>query len=231
MFSLLSLFLFISSLAEAAKISLSHSISVGRMKPSKRKSKNRKAKSPQIEASSPIDPGPQLSSSESPLAPSETLNSTSQSRSGDLAWLFDVFSSLSVDQIESAYNEAGCDPFKAAGILGTHLEEEALEQDRRITGPTVSEASSQKKLRKARPRRVAVSCGMVSTVIGKVHESPRSKINGTNIIQGDVELKKNEEAEEFLCSMLGEESDLGLGVVRDILGNRFHCLIELKISI
>jgi hypothetical protein len=192
------------------------------MKPTKKRSKNRKTKSPQTEASSPTEPGLQLGSSLYPPALTETLDSTSQSRSSDLAWLSDAFSSLSVDQIASAYDVAGCDPFKAAGILGTHLEEEALEQDQRIKGPTVNEGPSQKKSRKARPRKIAASCGMVSSVIGK---RPHLKMNETDILQGegDFESKNGEEAEQFLCSMLGEESELGPGVVRDILGNKVYC--------
>jgi len=30
-----------------------------------------------------------------------------------------------------------------------------------------------------------------------------------------------EEAEQFLCSMLGDNSELGMGVVRDVLGETF----------
>jgi hypothetical protein len=30
-----------------------------------------------------------------------------------------------------------------------------------------------------------------------------------------------EEAEQFLCSMLGDNSELGMGVVRDVLGEAF----------
>jgi hypothetical protein len=187
------------------------------MKPSKKKPKNRETKPPQIESSPPADPDLHQSSSRSPLVPTQTLTSTSQSRSSDLAWLSDAFFSLSIDQIESAYNEAGCDAFKAAGILGTHLEMEHEEEDRHNMGPAVSENSSQKKAKKVRPRHVAVSSGMVSSVIGKHYTGSHSESNDK--IQRDLEFKYSaEEAEEFLCSMLGENSDLGMGVVRDILG-------------
>ncbi|XP_078175325.1 SMR domain-containing protein At5g58720-like [Carex rostrata] len=179
------------------------------MNPSKKKPKNRKTKPPKTESTPTTDPDLHQSSSRSPLVPTQTLTCTSQSRSSDLAWLHDVFTSLSVDQIESAYTEAGCDTFKAAGILGTHLEVE--QEDQHNKEPTVSENSSQKKAKKARPRHVVVSSGMVSGVIGKEYTGSHSESNDK--IQRDVE-----EAEGFLCSMLGENSDLGMGVVRDILG-------------
>ncbi|KAJ4752471.1 SMR domain-containing protein [Rhynchospora pubera] len=183
------------------------------MKPSKKKSKNRKTKSPQTKASPSIDPNLQQ-----PLPiPDETLDSTSQSRSRDLAWLSDAFSSLSVAQIESTYDQAGCDPFKAAGILGTHLEEEKKEHDRRNVGSTLREGSSQRKAKRGRPRNVAISTGIVSSVIGKGYVGSRSESNENGRIQGEVRYTA-EEAEEFLCSMLGDESDLGMAVVRDILG-------------
>lgn len=92
------------------------------------------------------------------------------------------------------------------------------EEDQHNMGQTVSENYSQKKAKKARPRHVVVSSGMVSGVIGKDYTGSHSESNDK--IQRDVE-----EAEEFLCSMLGENSDLGMGVVRDILGKKAQFLV------
>jgi hypothetical protein len=157
-----------------------------------------------------------ISSQTEPVSLAETLPSTSQLRSTDLAGLSEAFSSLSVDQIESAYDAAGCDPFKAAGILGTHLEDVSSG----IKGPTVNAAGpAHKKSSKARRRQVVVSCGMVSSVIGK---RLQPEMKETNIIQGEghVDSKNGENAERFLCSVLGEDSELDLDTVRDIFGNK-----------
>jgi len=105
---------------------------------------------------------------------------------------------------------AGCDPFKAAGILGTHLE--AVSSGVNDDGP------AHKKSSKAQRRQVIVSCGMVSSVIGK---RLRPDMKETNIVQGEghVDSKNGEDAERFLCSVLGEDSELDLDTVRDIVGN------------
>lgn len=152
------------------------------MEPSKKKPKIQMTKPPKLVSSPPTEPD---------MHQISTLTSTSQSSSSDLSWLSDAFSSLSVDQIELAYDEAGCDTFKAAGILGTHLEVEQEEEYGCNTGPTA-----------------------------KDYTGSHSKSNDK--IRTDAE-----EAEGFLRSMLGEISDLGMGVVRDILGKKVP-LPELK---
>jgi hypothetical protein len=174
------------------------------MKSSKSKKRSRNQKT----ISSQTEPVSQSGCSQSPLALAETLPSTSQLRSTDLAGLSEAFSSLSVDQIESAY--------EAAGILGTHLEDVSSG----IKGPTVNDdGPAHKKSSKARRRQVVVSCGMVSSVIGK---RLQPEMKETNIIQGEghVDSKNGENAERFLCSVLGEDSELDLDTVRDIFGNK-----------
>jgi hypothetical protein len=43
-------------------------------------------------------------------------------------------------------------------------------------------------------------------------------------VEGDVGSKNSEDAEQFLRSVLGEESELGLDVVIDVLGSEIYCL-------
>ncbi|XP_020269038.1 SMR domain-containing protein At5g58720 isoform X2 [Asparagus officinalis] len=141
---------------------------------------------------------------------SDTEGEDEQNETLDLNWLTGAFSSLSFDQIASAYTEAGRDPFKTAGILGAQLEdpEDALQ--------AVAEIEEEK--RKKKKKAVAASSGIVADVIGREYVKPSS--NGRREVKnGNGKDRKYsvEEGEEFLCSMLGESSELGMGVVKDVL--------------
>ena len=62
-------------------------------------------------------------------------------------------------------------------------------------------------------QKLVAATGTVSTVLGKeyVRRNPtRPKRFSNDVID-------KEEAEQFLCSMLGEDCDLSLAVVRDVL--------------
>jgi hypothetical protein len=75
---------------------------------------------------------------------------------------------------------------------------------------------------------------MVADVIGKEYTRPvTAPVSVPNAWKGrDVERDGGsggrkysvEEAEQFLCSMLGDNSELGMGVVRDVLGETFFHL-------
>jgi len=72
---------------------------------------------------------------------------------------------------------------------------------------------------------------MVADVIGKEYTRPATTpVSVPNAWKGrDGERDGGsggrkysvEEAEQFLCSMLGDNSELGMGVVRDVLGETF----------
>lgn len=78
---------------------------------------------------------------------------------------------------------------------------------------------------------------MVADVIGKEYtrSATNSVVSMPNAWKGrDVESDGDgsggrkdsvEEAEQFLCSMLGDNSELGMGVVRDVLGEAFFHLL------
>ncbi|KAG9454003.1 hypothetical protein H6P81_006907 [Aristolochia fimbriata] len=77
---------------------------------------------------------------------------------------------------------------------------------------------------------VAASAGMVSNFLSKDYVRPSAKNEGRNIGRSNLKgntrlLLTNEEAEEFLCSMLGNESEIHMGVVRDVL---CHCGYDVE---
>ncbi|PNT70189.1 SMR domain-containing protein At5g58720 isoform X2 [Brachypodium distachyon] len=183
-------------------------------------------------------------STSSLYAPSSSDSAASSSATGDerqdLAWLLEAFGSASIDQVESAYREAGCDPFLAAGILSSSQE---LQPPQPPPPPDLSPcAGSAGRKAARRPRKLAVAAsGMVADVIGKGYSRPATPpVTATNGWKdrdggavsnawtcdrnrerdsGSGDRKYNaEEAEQFLCSMLGDNSELSMGVVRDVLG-------------
>ncbi|PUZ58754.1 hypothetical protein GQ55_5G533700 [Panicum hallii var. hallii] len=152
----------------------------------------------------------------------------------DLAWLLDAFASATIDQVDSAYREAGGDPFLAAGILGSTQDTQPPQPPQPAPQPPPPPDLSPRSGsggRKAgrRPRRVAVAAtGMIADVIGKDYTRPATppvsapnawKVRDEERDSGSGARKYSvEEAEQFLCSMLGDNSELGMGVVRDVLG-------------
>ncbi|TKW12086.1 hypothetical protein SEVIR_5G013500v4 [Setaria viridis] len=152
----------------------------------------------------------------------------------DLAWLLDAFASATIDQVDSAYREAGGDPFLAAGILGSTQDTQPPQPPQPAPQPPPPPDLSPRSGsggRKAgrRPKRVAVAAtGMVADVIGKDYtRSATPPVSAPSAWKGRDGEKDGgpggrkysvEEAEQFLCSMLGDNSELGMGVVRDVLG-------------
>lgn len=141
-----------------------------------------------------------------------------------------AFSSASLDDAVSAYREAGGDPDKAAEILGLALSESA---DDPATSSTSGEGSgwsewfeetgcvqnlgSERGCRGNKQKRVVAATGTVSTVLGKEYlaASPRKYPRSMDTKLKGLADKGN--AEQFLCSMLGDESELNLAIVRDVL--------------
>jgi hypothetical protein len=146
----------------------------------------------------------------------------------DLAWLLDAFASATIDQVDSAYRGAGGDAFLAAGILGATL-------DAQPPPPPDHGSAGRKPCRKPKKLACAAS-GMVADVIGKDYTRPapspvsvgnpwkgKGALSASNECKGGA-VGRNysvEDAEQFLCSMLGDNSELGMGVVRDVLGEPF----------
>jgi hypothetical protein len=163
-------------------------------------------------------------------------SSSSSSAAGDerrdLAWLLDAFGSATIDQVETAYRDAGADPFLAAGILASTHPPPPPPPPPDLSPHTGSAARKPAR----RPRKLPVAAsGMVADVIGKGYSRPATPpvsvpsgrkgtaSNGWNDVRngcgpGADPAYNVEEAEQFLCSMLGDSSELNMGVVRDVLG-------------
>ncbi|PRQ34485.1 putative Smr domain-containing protein [Rosa chinensis] len=84
-------------------------------------------------------------------------------------------------------------------------------------------------------KRVVASAGTVSNVLGK--EYVRSRMTKLSGLKNGVAAGE-EEAEQFLCSMLGDDSELNLAVVRDVLcqcgydvEKALDCLLEVSSSL
>ncbi|CAL4952475.1 unnamed protein product [Urochloa decumbens] len=152
----------------------------------------------------------------------------------DFAWLLDAFASATIDQVDSAYREAGGDPFLAAGILGSTQDTQPPQPPQPAPQPPpppdlLPRSGSGGRKAGRRPKRVAVAAtGMVADVIGKDYTRPATPtVSAPNPWKGRDGEKDGgaggrkysvEEAEQFLCSMLGDNTELGMGVVRDVLG-------------
>lgn len=187
------------------------------MKPSTKKRSRKKKRKP---APAPGSDPPKEEEAAASAAEILVNGGSDDDQKRALNWLIDAFTSVSVDQIASAYREAGGDPFKAAGILGAQLDDPAVGPagGREAMGSGNGFGGSR------RHKRVAAATGMVSDVIGKGYSGGgrRNKDRMVTNLQskGCMNRMYNvEEAEQFLCSMLGDESELGMGVVRDVLGN------------
>ncbi|KAF7028840.1 hypothetical protein CFC21_040701 [Triticum aestivum] len=182
-------------------------------------------------------------------APSSTDSAASSSATGDerrdLAWLLEAFGSATIDQVDSAYREAGGDPFLAAGILGSTQDMQPPPPPPPDLSPRAGSAG-RKPARRPRKLPVAAS-GIVADVIGKGYSRPATppvsatersgwkgkgkdmdgesvsngwndERNGGRESRGADPTLNVEEAEQFLCSMLGDHSELSMGVVKDVLG-------------
>ncbi|GLT27276.1 hypothetical protein SLA2020_022860 [Shorea laevis] len=143
--------------------------------------------------------------------------------------LVEAFDSVSLEEAASAYEQAGGDPNKAAQILSSLVDGDAKSEgpDPSTSGSSSSSGSDFMETgclqnvgsgRGKQKKRVGAATGTVSTVLGKdyTRASPRkhSKARAMEDYHGVLD---KEEAEQFLCSMLGDESDLSMAVVRDVL--------------
>ncbi|CAH8366210.1 unnamed protein product [Eruca vesicaria subsp. sativa] len=156
--------------------------------------------------------------------------------------LMEAFCSVSTEEATAAYRESGGDLNKAAEILSNLLDDDpstisvASGSSGQETGSTSeygagSSSSCGEDLTRERwfkggkQNRVVAATGMVSSVIAKDYLKPNtlrereyplvernSEICGKGKKAGD-----REKAEQFLSSMLGDDCELSMAVVRDVL--------------
>jgi len=152
--------------------------------------------------------------------------------------LVDAFSLSSIREASIAYDIAGCDPERASEILRKGLLEDSFsccsssysggssgggtsssgmelgskEEGEQNCGEGVFVGDFKGGRQK---KKVVASTGTVSTVLGKEYVR-RNKGRNKGFSAND-EVFDMEKAEQFLCSMLGEDCDLNLAVVRDVL--------------
>ncbi|XP_012475697.1 SMR domain-containing protein At5g58720 isoform X1 [Gossypium raimondii] len=155
-----------------------------------------------------------------------------------LGSLMEAFGSISLEEATSAYNQADGDLDKAAEILSNLIDNGSNSEDPDPSTSSISSGSSSsgssgfgfsetscvQNLNSGRGRsrggkqqkRVVASTGTVSTVLGKdyVRSSPW---RDPAAVAPAKSVLATEEAEQFLCSMLGEECELSMAVVRDVL--------------
>ncbi|WVZ72892.1 hypothetical protein U9M48_021280 [Paspalum notatum var. saurae] len=178
--------------------------------------------------------GPASTSSFSAFSSSASTASSSAAgeERRDLAWLLDAFASATIDQVESAYRDAGGDPFLAAGILGSSQDTVPPQPPQPAPQPppppdlSPRSGSGGRKAGRRQKKAVAVAAtGMVADVIGKDYTRPATPpVSAPNAWKGKdggcgaPRKYSVEEAEQFMCAMLGDSSELGMGVVRDVLG-------------
>ncbi|XP_056175872.1 SMR domain-containing protein At5g58720 isoform X2 [Syzygium oleosum] len=159
--------------------------------------------------------------------------------------LVEAFGSISVDEAAAAFREADGNPNRAVEILRVGLLDGAEEPSTssNSSGASASEsgfASSsvsgssegyveanfmqdalrEKRVRGNKAKKLVAATGTVSTVLGKEYlkvSSARDSARLNGFLNGGIVYGKEEETEQFLCAMLGEESELSLAVVRDVL--------------
>ncbi|XP_030447304.1 SMR domain-containing protein At5g58720 isoform X1 [Syzygium oleosum] len=179
--------------------------------------------------------------------------------------LVEAFGSISVDEAAAAFREADGNPNRAVEILRVGLLDGAEEPSTssNSSGASASEsgfASSsvsgssegyveanfmqdalrEKRVRGNKAKKLVAATGTVSTVLGKEYlkvSSARDSARLNGFLNGGIVYGKEEETEQFLCAMLGEESELSLAVVRDVLcqcgynvGKALDVLLDLSAS-
>ncbi|KAK9168142.1 hypothetical protein Syun_000282 [Stephania yunnanensis] len=162
-----------------------------------------------------------------------------------MAGLAEAFSSISMERVALAYGEAGGDANRAAEILGSLLESSSstdpcssssgwsssergfdFSGDDPSTSSTSSERLSEEDLMqlhvsaRGKERKSVASMGMVAGVIGKDYMATNKRLSRNSPALKAVREapEHNEEVEQFIWSMLGEDCELSMEVVRDVLG-------------
>ncbi|CAN1150760.1 SMR domain-containing protein At5g58720 [Linum perenne] len=159
--------------------------------------------------------------------------------------LVEAFDSISIDDAAAAYKEANGDVDKAAEILTSLTDDpstssvssgvscfDSASGSGSSSGSASSSGSSEGFMEGRlvggegfrgshhKQKRVVAVTGTVSTMLGKEyvkasHRKESSKMK--ELFQLGNAASQRDEAEQFLCSMLGDECELNLAVVRDVL--------------
>ncbi|CAM8970402.1 unnamed protein product [Rhodiola kirilowii] len=167
--------------------------------------------------------------------PAETVKNESERKLVDA--LVEAFSLSSIEEATAAVREADGNANKAAEILAAGLENGSSSSSWNVddsssmssgsywmdSSSTSSEGlkelmAEQAKEFRGKGKKMVAATGTVSTVLGKDYVTGSWKNSGGK----GQRLNENmvvdrEEAEQFLCSMLGDEPELSLAVVRDVL--------------
>ncbi|KAK9734706.1 hypothetical protein RND81_04G158200 [Saponaria officinalis] len=161
--------------------------------------------------------------------------------------LVEVFSLVSVEEVVAAYRLANGDTSKAVDLLTEKSDNseayEASCSSSNISFGTDTNSSHNlsssdgftdssggsssgdgdgvdcREFRGNKGKKVVAVCGTVSNLLGKDYVSPKLKkgvVKEKGFGMGKVNI---EESEQFLCSMLGDECDLSMAVVKDVLCN------------
>lgn len=140
--------------------------------------------------------------------------------------LSEAFSLASLDDAVSAYREASSDPERAAYSAedastssSSGLSSGSGSSEGFVETGYVQNVVNGKGLRGSKQKRVIAATGTVSTVLGKdyVKASPCSRSGWAKSRGFSNGVVEEEDAEQFLCSMLGDECELSMAVVRDVL--------------
>lgn len=151
-----------------------------------------------------------------------------EDEAGKVLNTLEAFSLASTDDSVSANG----DPDKAAEIIGSSLEENAEEPSTSSSSGSSTSGYSEgfvetgrvqnvvhgRGFRGTKQKRLIAATGTVSTVLGKEYVNPspprKDSIKSKRFNNGAIE---KQEAEQFLCSMLGDKCELSMAVVRDVL--------------
>ncbi|KAH9603851.1 hypothetical protein KSS87_005971 [Heliosperma pusillum] len=149
--------------------------------------------------------------------------------------LVEAFSLASIEEAQAAYREANGDPNKAADFLSDNSEAyqaSCSSSNMSSNGGSSSGSSSNGgnvdcvEFRGNKGKKVVAAAGTISNFLGKdyVSVTPKKEVvkekefNGGGGCGGG-KVNNVEEAEQFLCSMLGDDCELGMAIVKDVLCN------------
>ncbi|GLT52029.1 hypothetical protein SLA2020_253920 [Shorea laevis] len=135
---------------------------------------------------------------------------------------------ISLEEAGSAYKQADRDLNKAIEILWSRLDGDTKSEgpDPSTSGSSWSSASDLVETdcvqnavtgRGKQQKRVVAATGSVSTVIDKEYARASPRQHSKNRVMKDNGVLSKEDAEQFLCWMLGDECGLSMAVVRDVL--------------
>ncbi|XP_074289927.1 SMR domain-containing protein At5g58720 [Silene latifolia] len=149
--------------------------------------------------------------------------------------LVEAFSLASIEEAQAAYREANGDPNKAADILSDNSEayQASCSSSNQSSNGGSSSTSSNgdtvacAEFRGNKGKKVVAAAGTISNFLGKDYVSDTSrkevvKEKGFGCHGGGGggcggKVNNVEEAEQFLCSMLGDDCELGMAIVKDVL--------------